>query len=165
MASVNKAILVGNLGRDPEMRSTQDGRAIASLAVATSESWKDKATGDKKERTEWHRVSVFGQPAEYIGRYAKKGDMVWIEGQIQTRKWTDKEGQDRYTTEIIVQGYNSTVSILSSRGEASPQQSSGGGHDPFAKEREMTGTGRPSGQPYKDEWRDKEGPLNDEIPF
>ena len=92
MASVNKAILVGNLGRDPEMRSTQDGRAIASLAVATSESWKDKATGDKKERTEWHRVSVFGQPAEYIGRYAKKGDMVWIEGQIQTRKWTDKEG-------------------------------------------------------------------------
>lgn len=100
MASLNKAILIGNLGRDPEMRYMQSGEAIANIAVATTETWKDKG-GERQEKTEWHRVSAFGKLAEIIGQYLKKGAQVYIEGKIQTRKWTDKDGQDRYTTEIV----------------------------------------------------------------
>jgi single-strand DNA-binding protein len=100
MASVNKAIIVGSLGKDPDIRYTADGSAIANISVATSESWKDKASGEKKEQTEWHRVSFFGKLAEVCGQYLKKGSLVYIEGSIHTRKWKDKEGQDRYTTEI-----------------------------------------------------------------
>jgi len=100
MASVNKAIILGNLGKDPEVRYSASGEAICNLTVATSESWKDKQTGEKKELTEWHRVSFFGKIAEVCGQYLKKGSQVYIEGSIRTRKWTDKEGQERYTTEI-----------------------------------------------------------------
>lgn len=102
MASVNKVIIVGNLGADPETRYTQGGDAIANFSVATTESWKDKSTGEKKELTEWHRCSVFGKLAEICGQYLKKGSQVYIEGKLQTRKWQDKEGIDRYTTEIKI---------------------------------------------------------------
>jgi single-strand DNA-binding protein len=100
MASVNKAIIIGNLGKDPEVRYTASGEALCNITVATSETWKDKATGEKKEATEWHRISFFGKLAEIAGQYLKKGSQVYVEGSIRTRKWTDKEGQERYTTEI-----------------------------------------------------------------
>jgi single-strand DNA-binding protein len=100
MASVNKAILVGNLGKDPEVRYMPSGEAIANITLATTDTWKDKS-GEKQERTEWHRVSFFGRQAEVVGEYLKKGSQIYVEGRIQTRKWQDKEGQDRYTTEIV----------------------------------------------------------------
>lgn len=100
MASVNKAIILGNIGKDPEVKYTASGEAICNITVATSESWKDKQTGEKKELTEWHRISFFGKLAEICGQYLKKGSQVYIEGSIRTRKWTDKDGQERYTTEI-----------------------------------------------------------------
>lgn len=100
MASVNKVILVGNLGKDPDSRFTASGDAVCTLSVATSEQWKDKVTGEKKEATEWHRVTVFGKLAEICGQYLKKGSTVYIEGSLRTKKWQDKDGQDRYTTEI-----------------------------------------------------------------
>ena len=98
---VNKAIIIGNLGDDPELRYTQANTAVANLSVATSEQWKDKQTGEQQEKTEWHKVSMFGRLAEVAGEYLKKGSKVYLEGRIQTRKWQDKEGQDRYTTEIV----------------------------------------------------------------
>ena len=101
MRGVNRAIIVGQLGKDPEMRYTADGKAIANFSVATSEQWKDKQTGEKQEKTEWHRISIFGKLAEIAGEYLRKGSQVYLEGKIQTRKWQDKDGQDRYTTEII----------------------------------------------------------------
>lgn len=99
---VNKCILVGSLGQDPEVRYTNGGSAIANLSLATSEEWKDKQTGEKKQRTEWHRVVIFGKLAEIAGEYLRKGSQVYIEGQLQTRKWTDKNGVDKYTTEVVV---------------------------------------------------------------
>lgn len=101
MASVNKTIIVGNLGRDPELRYMPNGEAVANIAVATTESWTDKASGEKKEQTEWHRVTIYRKLAEIVGQYLKKGSSVYIEGKLQTRKWTDKDGVERYTTEII----------------------------------------------------------------
>jgi single-strand DNA-binding protein len=101
MASVNKVILVGNLGKDPETRYTADGAAITNITLATTDSWKDKATGERKEQTEWHRVAFFGRLAEIAGEYLKKGRSVYVEGRLRTRKWQDKEGQDRYTTEVV----------------------------------------------------------------
>jgi single-strand DNA-binding protein len=98
---VNKAILVGNLGNDPDMRYTAGGAAIANISIATAESWKDKNTGEQQERTEWHRVVFFGRLAEIVGEYLRKGSQIYVEGRLQTRKWQDKEGQDRYTTEIV----------------------------------------------------------------
>lgn len=113
---INKVILVGNLGRDPEVRYTQSGAAVATLALATSESWRDKNTGEQRDRTEWHRVSLFGKLAEVAGEYLRKGSQVYIEGQLQTRKWQDQQsGQDRYTTEIVVQGYNGVMQMLGSK--------------------------------------------------
>lgn len=113
MASVNKVILLGNLGQDPEIRYTSDGKAIANLSVATSESWKDKS-GEKQEKTEWHRVSMFGKQAEVAGQYLKKGSSAYFEGRIQTRKWQDKEGNDRYTTEIVAD----RMQMLGGKGES-----------------------------------------------
>lgn len=111
--SVNKAILVGNLGADPEIRRTQDGRAIANLRLATSESWRDKSTGERKERTEWHRVVIFNEALVKIAeQYLHKGSKIYVEGQIQTRKWQDKDGQDRYSTEVVLQGFNSVLTML-----------------------------------------------------
>ncbi len=115
--SVNKVILIGNLGADPEIRRTQDGRPIANLRVATSESWRDKTTGERKEKTEWHRVVVFNEGlCKIIEQYLKKGSKVYLEGALQTRKWQDKEGQDRYSTEVVLQGFNSQLTMLDTRG-------------------------------------------------
>ena len=128
MASVNKVILVGNLGKDPETRYTPDGAAITNITVATTDTWKDKASGEKKEATEWHRVAFFGRLAEIAGQYLKKGRSVYIEGRIRTRKWQDKEGQDRYTTEIIAD----QMQLLGSRegmgGPSHDDEGGGGGN-------------------------------------
>ena len=114
--SVNKVILVGNLGKDPEIRRTQDGRPIANLSVATSESWRDKATGERKEKTEWHRVVIFSEGlAKVAEQYLKKGAKVYIEGQLQTRKYTDQSGAEKYTTEVVLQGFNSALTMLDGR--------------------------------------------------
>jgi single-strand DNA-binding protein len=114
--SVNKVILVGNIGRDPEIRSTQDGMRIANLSLATSETWRDRASGERKEKTEWHRVAVFNERlVDVIEKYVKKGAKLYIEGQLQTRKWTDKEGQDRYTTEIVLGRFNGQLTMLDGR--------------------------------------------------
>lgn len=111
--SVNKVILVGNLGADPEIKRTQDGRPIANLSIATSDSWRDKNSGERKEKTEWHRVVIFSEPLCKIAeQYLKKGAKVYVEGAITTRKWTDKEGKDRYSTEIVLQGFNSVLTML-----------------------------------------------------
>jgi single-strand DNA-binding protein len=129
--SVNKVILVGNLGADPEIRRTQDGRPIANLRVATTESWRDKGTGEKRERTEWHRVVIFSEPlCKVVEQYVKKGAKLYIEGQLQTRKWQDQLGQDRYSTEIVLQGFNSVLTMLDGRsGGASAGMQEGGQSD------------------------------------
>ncbi len=130
--SVNKVILVGNLGADPEIRRTQDGRPIVNLRIATSESWRDRSSGERRERTEWHRVVVFNEGlAKVAEQYLRKGSKVYIEGQLQTRKWQDQSGQDKYSTEIVLQGFNSTLTMLDSRGEAGGQfgSSGSGGYD------------------------------------
>jgi single-strand DNA-binding protein len=115
--SVNKVILVGNLGKDPEIRRTQDGRPIANLSVATSESWRDKATGERKEKTEWHRVVIFNEGlCKVAEQYLKKGAKVYLEGQLQTRKWTDQSGVEKYSTEVVLQGFNSNLTMLEGRG-------------------------------------------------
>lgn len=111
--SVNKVILVGNLGADPEIRHTQDGRAIANLRIATSESWKDKSTGERKEKTEWHRVSVFNEGlCKVVEQYCQKGQKLYIEGQLQTRKWTDQAGVEKYSTEVVLNGYGGVLTML-----------------------------------------------------
>ena len=114
--SVNKVILIGNLGADPEIRHTQDGRPICNLRVATSDSWRDKNTGERRERTEWHRVVIFNEGLCKIAeQYLKKGSKVYLEGQLQTRKWQDQSGQDRYSTEVVLQGFNSSLPMLAGR--------------------------------------------------
>jgi single-strand DNA-binding protein len=116
--AVNKVILVGNLGKDPEIRRTQDGRPIANLSLATSESWRDKATGERKEKTEWHRVVVFSEPlCKVIEQYLKKGSKVYLEGALATRKWTDKDGVDKYSTEVVLQGFNSSLVMLDGKSD------------------------------------------------
>ena len=123
--SVNKVILVGNLGKDPEIRRTQDGRPIANLSIATSETWRDKGTGERKENTEWHRVVIFNEGlCKVAEQYLKKGAKVYIEGALQTRKWTDQSGVEKYSTEVVLQGFNSTLTMLDGRG--------GGGGGNFA---------------------------------
>ncbi|MBV9533059.1 MAG: single-stranded DNA-binding protein [Bradyrhizobium sp.] len=118
--SVNKVILVGNLGKDPEIRRTQDGRPIAHLSVATSDTWRDRATGERKEKTEWHRVVIFNEGlAKVAEQYLRKGAKVYIEGQLQTRKWTDQSGAEKYTTEVVLQGFNSGLTMLDGRGGGS----------------------------------------------
>ena len=127
MAGINKVILVGNLGAKPEIKYASNGNAISNLSVATSESWTDKSTGQKQERTEWHRVSLFGKVAEIAGQYLDKGSKVYVEGKLQTRKWQDQNGQDRYTTEVVISGYSGTLQMLDRRDDmnsnASSQQS------------------------------------------
>ena len=151
MASVNKVILIGNLGRDPETRYTTGGDAVTNLRIATTETWKDKA-GEKQEKTEWHRIVIFGKTAEVAGQYLRKGSQVYIEGRLQTRKWTDKEGQERYTTEIVAD----RMQMLGSRG--------GGGDAPMDREppsapeqRAAPATPRKSGTAFDD--------IDDDIPF
>lgn len=128
--SVNKVILVGNLGKDPEIRRTQDGRPIANLSIATSETWRDKGTGERKEKTEWHRVVIFSEPlCKIVEQYLKKGAKVYIEGALQTRKWTDQSGVEKYSTEVVLQGFNSTLTMLDGRGGGS-----GGGGGSFGSD-------------------------------
>lgn len=125
--SVNKVILVGNLGRDPESRNLQDGNPVVNLSIATSETWKDKMSGERKERTEWHRVVIFNENlAKIAQQYLRKGSKVYIEGSLQTRKWTDQQGQERYSTEIVLQRFRGELTILDGRGEGG-----GGGGDDF----------------------------------
>ena len=126
--SVNKVILVGNLGRDPEVRSTQDGAKIVNLSIATSERWKDKNTGEPREKTEWHRVVIFNENLGRIAeQYLRKGSNVYIEGQLQTRKWTDQQGVEKYTTEVVLQRYRGEMTLLGSRGDSGAGSSYGGG--------------------------------------
>ena len=122
MAGVNKAIIVGNLGKDPEVRFMPNGDAVANITVATSESWKDKQTGEQKEKTEWHRVVMFGKLAEIAGEYLKKGSKVYLEGQLQTRKWTNQQGQEQYTTEIVLQGFNGVMQMLDGKSQGGQSQ-------------------------------------------
>lgn len=124
MASLNKVMLIGHLGRDPEIRATQDGREIANMTLATSESWKDKNTGEKKEKTEWHRVVVFNQNLVTVAKnYLKKGAKVYLEGQLQTRKWTDKDGLEKYSTEVVLQNFNGTIIMLDGKKQESSAES------------------------------------------
>jgi single-strand DNA-binding protein len=155
--SVNKVILVGNLGADPEIRNMQDGRPVCNLRVATSDSWRDKNTGERRERTEWHRVVIFNEGLCRIAeQYLKKGSKVYLEGQLQTRKWQDQSGQDRYSTEVVLQGFNSSLTMLDSR-------NSGGGGGDFG--------GGSSGGYDQDTGFSSGGcsgggaPIDDEIPF
>ena len=119
---INKVIIVGNLGSDPEVRYMPNGSAVAGFSVATSESWKDKSTGENKESTEWHRVVLFGKLAEVAGQYLSKGSQVYIEGQLKTKKWKDQQGQDRYTTEVVVQGFNGVMQMLGGKQQQQGQQ-------------------------------------------
>jgi single-strand DNA-binding protein len=114
--SVNKVILIGNLGKDPEVRTMQNGNKVANLTIATSETWRDKSSGERKEKTEWHRVVIFGNLADIAEKYLKKGSKVYVSGSLQTRKWQNKDGQDQYTTEVVLQGYGGELTMLDSKG-------------------------------------------------
>jgi single-strand DNA-binding protein len=160
--SVNKVILIGNLGRDPEIRSTQDGARIATFSVATSETWRDKATGERKDRTEWHRVVVFNDRlVEVIEKYVKKGAKVYLEGALQTRKWTDNSGQERYTTEVVLGRFRGELTMLDSRGGGG--ESTSYGEEAPAEEYSAAGAGRGGGG--RAERRPPVQDLDDEIPF
>ncbi len=124
---INKVILVGNLGQDPEVKYTPDGAAITTISIATSESWKDRNSGETREKTEWHRVVFFGKLAEIAGEYLRKGSQVYVEGKLQTRKWQDKSGQDRYTTEVVIDSFNGVMQMLGSRNDGA-NAGMGGSH-------------------------------------
>lgn len=151
MSSVNKVILVGNLGRDPEVRHTQDGKPIVNLSIATSETWRDKATGERKEKAEWHRVVIFNEGlAKVAEQYLKKGSTVYLEGQLQTRKWTDKDGAEKYSTEIVLQQYRGELVMLG--GKSAETMTDAEVNRAFKKEvGKLVGGLR--------------GDLNDEVPF
>jgi single-strand DNA-binding protein len=158
--SVNKVILLGNLGRDPEVRHTQDGKPIVNLSVATSESWRDRNTGERKEKTEWHRVVIFSEGlAKVAEQYLKKGSTVYIEGQLQTRKYTDKDGVEKYSTEVVLQGFNSVLTMVGGRGGASEGTSFGG--DEFGQSSPMERPRAAAGGRSQSFARD----LDDEVPF
>ncbi|AHK44414.1 MULTISPECIES: single-stranded DNA-binding protein [Ensifer] len=179
--SVNKVILVGNVGADPEIRRTQDGRPIANLRIATSETWRDRNSGERKEKTEWHTVVVFNEGlCKVVEQYVKKGAKLYIEGALQTRKWQDQTGNDRYSTEIVLQGFNSTLTMLDGRGEGGGSGAgrggssdfgggAGGGYDDYDQQpRQSSGGGRSGGgqggqgsQSGGNFSRD----LDDDIPF
>ncbi len=154
--SVNKVILIGNLGRDPEVRSFPSGGKVCNLRIATSETWRDKQSGERKERTEWHSVAIFSEPLVRVAeQYLKKGSKVYIEGQLETRKWQDKDGQDRYTTEVVLRPYRSELTMLDGRGEGGG--GGGGGYD----ERGGPGGGASGGGGSSGFNTD----IDDEIPF
>ncbi len=174
--SVNKVILVGNLGKDPEVRSTQDGSKIVNLTLATSETWNDRASGERKERTEWHRVVIFNdRTADVAEKFLKKGAKIYVEGSLQTRKWTDQQGQERYTTEVVIGRFNGALTMLDGRsgGEGSGYgggAEGGGGYAPRERAPAAAGASRSSGSsrggsggPSWD--APKGGDLDDEIPF
>lgn len=160
--SVNKVILVGNLGRDPEVRSFQNGGKVVNLRIATSENWKDRNTGERKERTEWHSVAIFSEPLARIAeQYLRKGSKVYIEGQLETRKWQDQSGQDRYTTEIVLRPYRGELTLLDSAG-GSGGGSGGGGYD---DDRGGYGGGSSGGYGGGSGGGGGRSDLDDEIPF
>lgn len=156
--SINKVLLIGNLGADPEIRHTQDGNPICNLRVATSETWRDRNTGDRRERTEWHRVVIFSEPLCKIAeQYLRKGSKVYLEGQLQTRKWQDQSGQDRYSTEVVLQRFNSNLTLLDRRDSGGEQNyGSGGGEASSSSGGE--GVGEEGGSA-------KGSDLDDDIPF
>jgi single-strand DNA-binding protein len=159
--SVNKVILVGNLGRDPEVRSMQDGRNMVNMSVATSETWRDRQSGERKERTEWHRVVIFNEKlAEVAQKYVKKGSKIYVEGQLTTRKWTDQSGQERYTTEVVIPRFGGALTMLDGRAGGGEAGASGGMDDEMAPAAAAAsgGGGRPAA-------RGKAGELDDDIPF
>jgi len=159
MAGVNKVIIVGNLGNDPEVRYSNNGAAIANISVATSDSWKDKNTGEKQEKTEWHRVVMFNRLGEIAGEYLRKGSKVYIEGKLQTRKWQDQSGQDKYTTEIVA----NEMQMLDSRGSNMGQGGSSGYQAPSQSAPQQQGGGQAPQQPAS-----QPAPANDfddDIPF
>jgi len=163
--SVNKVILVGNLGADPEIRHMQDGRPVANLRVATSENWRDKSTGERREKTEWHNVAIFNEGLCKIAeQYLRKGSKVYIEGQLQTRKWQDRDGNDRYTTEVVLQGYNGALTMLDGRSGGGAESGQGmgmreGGQSSY--DRGPSSGSRGGNQPAESFDQD----LDDEIPF
>jgi single-strand DNA-binding protein len=160
--SVNKVILVGNLGRDPEVRHTQDGKPIVSLSLATSETWRDRNTGERKEKTEWHRVVIFNESlAKVAEQYLKKGSTIYVEGQLQTRKYTDKDGVEKISTEVVLQNYRGELTMLGGRaGGGEGASSSFGGGDEFGQSGPM-GSPRAGGGKSQNFARD----LDDEVPF
>ena len=151
---INKVILIGNLGQDPEVRYTPAGDPVANVSLATSESWKDKNTGEAQERTEWHRVVFFGKVAEVVEKYLKKGAKIYVEGQLRTRKWQGQDGQDRYTTEVVV-SMGGTMQMLDSRPEGGTSTHQGHGNGRPAQAPTANGHGRPPEPP----------PFDDDIPF
>ena len=162
MASVNKVILVGNLGRDPETRFNAEGGSITNVSIATAESWRDKETGDQQERTEWHRVVFFGRLAEVAGEYLKKGSQVYIEGSLRTRKWTDKEGQEKYTTEIVAD----KMQMLGSRsgmGGGGADSEGGGGGRPAREPMAASSGAKPAAGAKKGGGAFED--MDDDIPF
>ena len=164
--SVNKVILVGNLGKDPEIRRTQDGKPIANLSVATSETWRDRNTGERKEKTEWHRVVIFNEGlAKVAEQYLKKGAKVYVEGQLQTRKWTDQSGAEKYSTEVVLQGFNSTLTMLDGRGGGGGSfggDDMGGGGD-FGSSGPSSGSSAPRRAAVPAGARNND--MDDDIPF
>ena len=159
--SVNKVILVGNLGRDPEVRFAQSGSKIVNMSVATSESWKDKQTGERKEKTEWHRVVIFNERlADVAEKYLKKGSKVYLEGALQTRKWTDKEGAEKYTTEVVIDRFRGELTMLDTKGGGG----GGMGDEPPPAESPSEGRGSQGGG-AKGGGKKGGGDLDDEIPF
>lgn len=171
--SVNKVILVGNLGADPDVKRTQDGRPIVNLSVATSENWRDKNSGERREKTEWHRVVIFSEGLCRVAEnYLKKGSKVYLEGALQTRKWQDQNGQDRYSTEVVLQGYSSTLTMLDGRGD---NQGAGYAGDSFGGQGNMSGGGQfggssgggqnPSGQGDMGGGGGFSNDMDDDIPF
>jgi single-strand DNA-binding protein len=159
--SVNKVILIGNLGADPEVRHTQDGRSICNLRLATTDSWRDKQTGEKREKTEWHSVVIFNEQLGKVAQqYLKKGSKVYVEGQLQTRKWQDSSGQDRYTTEVVLQNYNGQLTMLDGRGASAGGFNEGGSNRYDAGDGGMRSPQRDAGGS-----RSLSKDLEDEIPF
>ena len=157
--SVNKVILIGNLGADPEVRSFANGGKVCNLRIATSETWRDKNTGERKEKTEWHSVAIFNEGLVRIAeQYLRKGSKVYIEGQLQTRKWQDQSGQDRYSTEVVLQGFNGTLTMLDGRGEG------GGGGGGMSSGSDQGGYGGGGGGGGVGS-RSPAGEIDDEIPF
>ncbi len=163
--SVNKVILIGNLGKDPEIRRTQDGRPIANLRVATTETWRDKASGERREKTEWHSVVIFNEGlCKVAEQYLKKGAKVYIEGALQTRKWQGQDGQDRYSTEVVLQNFNGTLTMLDARGGGGG--ASAGMHEDDQAGYASGGNGdgsRRAAKPSGGKGFDKK--IDDEIPF
>lgn len=154
--SVNKVILVGNLGRDPEVRHLQDGAKVANLSIATSEAWRDRQTGERKDRTEWHKVVIFNDKLVDIAeKYLRRGSKVYLEGQLQTRKWTDQSGQDRYSTEVVLQKYRGELSLLDARNDGFSESEFGGSS--YEAPKSVSSSGGSSGSYAND--------LDDEIPF